>query len=218
MKISMKPIAILFTAAACTCFSGKSFGASIATIFGADNGGGFGGAIYFDITTGSNPVTITGLFTNVQNAPGDSFAGFEVRLVEGSSYAANVGDSAAWTLVSTGSGSTAGYDFKTEVLLSNSFTLNANQVYGIALINPANLQFAYTNGDGSNELYSNSDLTLTLGAADNTPFSGSPFSPRVWNGEITYTTGASVPEPAGAATMTGLIMGITAMNRRRRKA
>jgi hypothetical protein len=38
----------------------------------------------------------------------------------------------------------------------------------------------YTNGIGSNEFFSNSDMEITLGAGGGYPFSVT-FSPRVWN-------------------------------------
>src|SRR5690606_16840025 len=48
-----------------------------------------------------------------------------------------------------------------------------------------------TNGDGSNENYSNADLSMALGAASNVPFTGGIFSPRIFNGTIHYVGGAA---------------------------
>lgn len=39
--------------------------ASITTLFASDNGGKVGGAVYFDLTTMGNALTITGFETNV---------------------------------------------------------------------------------------------------------------------------------------------------------
>jgi hypothetical protein len=47
----------------------------------------------------------------------------------------------------------------------------------------------YTNGTGANQNFANSHVSLALGAAGNIPFSGTPFSPRVFNGTIRYTPG-----------------------------
>jgi len=69
-------------------------------------------------------------------------------------------------------------------------TLTAGTSYGIALVLDASHGHSYTNGDGSNENYSNADLSLTAGAASNVPFDGSPFSPRVFNGTLNYLIGS----------------------------
>jgi hypothetical protein len=46
-------------------------------------------------------------------------------------------------------------------------------------------------------LYSNADLTLTGGAALGTPWIGSPFTPRMWDGSIAYNCAAA---PTGYCT------------------
>lgn len=51
-------------------------------------------------------------------------------------------------------------------------------------------------GLGTNQNYSNADLSLALGSATNVPFTQPVFSPRVWNGTIFYTV---VPEPSPMA-------------------
>ncbi len=42
----------------------------ISTVFGANNGGAFGGAVYFDVNVGANPITVTGLETNTDRNRG----------------------------------------------------------------------------------------------------------------------------------------------------
>ena len=52
--------------------------------------------------------------------------------------------------------------------------------------------------DGAN-IFSNTDLSLTLGSATNTPFNMPPvgfFEPRTWNGTIIYEP---IPEPSAVA-------------------
>lgn len=195
--------------------STSSHAASIATLFASDNSGQPGGAVYFDITTGSNPVTITGLFTNTEDGPGITFTDFKVWLLPGTTSVGNESSFLLWQLAATGSGTTAANDSPTEVFLNNPISLTANTLYGIVLQASPEHNFAYTDGNGSNEVYSNADLTLALGKASNTPFTGPFFSPRVWNGELTYTT-SGVPEPSSTVTMTGAIMGAVMMKRRRR--
>ena len=46
----------------------------------------------------------------------------------------------------------------------------------------------YTNGDGSNQNFSNADMSMSLGAASNTPFTTPIFAPRIFNGTVHYVT------------------------------
>jgi hypothetical protein len=68
--------------------------------------------------------------------------------------------------------------------------LAANSGHGIAIQlttnGVGNEGHAYNDGNGLNQVYGNADLELTLGAATNEPFSGTIFSPRVWNGSLCY--------------------------------
>ena len=97
---------------------------------------------------------------------------------------------ALWTQVATGSGTGAGIDLPTHVTLSNSFTLNAGTLYGIAVVADAAIPLSYTNGNGSNQNFSNADLSLVLGTTTNVPFTAPVFTPRVWNGTIYYSSGS----------------------------
>jgi len=93
---------------------------------------------------------------------------------------------ALWTQVATGSGTGAGLNLPTHVTLSNPIPLLAGTLYGIALVADPSFGHYYTNGNGSNQNYSNADLALFLGSATNVPFTAPVFSPRVWNGTIYY--------------------------------
>jgi subtilisin-like proprotein convertase family protein len=69
--------------------------------------------------------------------------------------------------------------------------LSANTTYGIALVLDGSHSHSYTNGNGSNENFSNDDLSMQLGAASNAPFDGGAFSPRVFNGGVYYESAIS---------------------------
>lgn len=179
---------------------------SLTTLYARNNGGANGGAVYFDATIGANDLVVTGFDTNT--AETNAF-GWSVYTRNG----AAIGNEGAgdWTLVATGTGQGMGNNNPSPVTLNNTFTLSANSLTGIALVMGPEAGHDYTNGTGSNQDYSNGDLSLHLGSASNVPFTATFFNPRVWNGTIYYTP---VPEPA---TMAVLGLGVLPLLRRKRK-
>ena len=173
---------------------------SISTIFSADNTGSVGGAVYFDVnitnaqglvfTSIDTNVCDNNLFSNCNTPPG--ILGLNVYITgPGVSFVGNETNAGAWSLVASGTGASAAVNTPTSVNISD-FTLAPGQ-YGFALV-ANNWQHAYTNGTGSNQSFSNSDLALSLGSASNVPFTQPIFSPRVWNGTLNYQP-QSVPGP-----------------------
>jgi hypothetical protein len=189
--------------------AGAASAQSIDTLWVSDNGGSAGGMVYFDVAVAAQGLTITSFDINSSTvAP----FGFQVWL-HNTTYVGNSTSSTGWTMVATGSGTGLGTDQHTPITMDNTFNLAANTTYGMALsLTGATGTGAlrYTNGTGSNQAFSNSDIALTLGAASNTQF-GANFSPRVANTTIRY---APVPEPA---SMVALSIGALALLRRRRK-
>ncbi|MDI9637421.1 PEP-CTERM sorting domain-containing protein [Kamptonema cortianum] len=197
----------LILACALTLGASAAHAGSLTTLFGGNNFGSLGGAVYFDVTIGGTGLIITGYDTNTDvTVP----FGFEVFTRVGT-YVGNTTSNVGWNSVATGSGVGQGLDNPTPVTLNNTFVLNANTTYGMALVMSSDARHNYTNGNGSNQFYSNSDLSLNLGAASNVPFTGNTFSPRVWNGTIYYDP---VPEPASMAI---LGLGALALARRKRR-
>src|SRR6476469_2219355 len=156
----------------------------ITTLFASNNNGSPGGANYFDVTVAANPITVTAL--DINTAETVAFSNVRVYLLPGMTSVGHETNLALWTQVATGSGTGAGVDLPTHVTLSNSFTLNAGTLYGIAVVADPAITLHYTNGTGPNQNYSNADLALVLGATSNVPFTAPVFSPRVWNGTIYY--------------------------------
>ena len=168
--------------------TGVSYAGEITTLFARNNGGSFGGAVYFDVTVGPLPIEITGYDTNTnERVP----FGWTVYAAVGTSVG-NETNAAFWGApVATGSGVGMGMDNPSPIDLDNTFLLAANTSYGMALVMGSAAGHDYTNGPLGP--YSNADVSLALGAASNVPFSGNIFSPRVWNGTMYYNV---IPEPA----------------------
>jgi hypothetical protein len=186
---------------------------SLTTLFNSNNNGSAGGAVYFDATIASSPLSITSF--DINTASTTSFSNFRVYLLPGMTSQGNE-TSPLWVQVATGSGTGAGLNQPTHVTLSNSFVLNASTLYGMALVADPSFGHYYTNGNGSNQNYSNANLALFLGSATNVPFTPPVFTPRVWNGTIYYNV---VPEPSTMALL-GMVTagGIGVRAWRKRKA
>ena len=180
---------------------------TITTLFADNNSGGLGGGVYFDVTVGALPIEITGYEVNSPTAPGAAIA-FEVYTHAGG-HAGNESSPAGWNLEATGSGTTAGSDLHSIVPLNSRFVLAANTTVGMAITLGSAAAHRYTNGNGANQHYEDANVAMDLGTATNIFFSGSAFSPRVWNGTIHYNV---IPEPA---TLTLLAIGGLALIRRR---
>jgi hypothetical protein len=187
---------------------------SITTIFTGGNNNSPGGGNYFTVTVAGNDLTVTGFDVNTLAAQTGVAFGFEVYTTA-TTHLGNELNSAAWTLQATGSGVGAGLNLPSAVTLNNTFNLSAGTSYGMAIFlrnGPGAASLAYTNGNGSNQAFSNADVALSLGTATNGFFTPSVFSPRVWNGTMHYTP---VPEPA---SMAALGLGLAAIIARRRRS
>ena len=114
----------------------------------------------------------------------------DVYAFEGT-YVGNEGDISPWGTPTNASGTGAGISVASNAVLDAAMTLNANTTYAMAIVMDATGSHYYTNGDGSNEAYSNADVSMALGAATNAPFTPPPFSPRVFNGALHYAVGSS---------------------------
>lgn len=168
--------------------------ASITTTFVSTTGASSGGNM-FDITTFGNALNVTSLEVNV-----DTTGTFNLDVyTKSGTYVGSQTNSGAWTLVSSATGITGqGQDNRTFVDIPD-FTLAANSVTGIYVA--TNTTIRYTSGANT---FSNGDLQLDLGAGIGGLF-GNVFTPRTWNGTITYDVQASAttPEPA---TLLGLMV------------
>jgi PKD repeat protein len=162
----------------------------LTTLFASNNGGSTGGIVYFDVTVKAG-VIISAFETNVDVAASTSI-GLDVYTCP-TTYVGNEGNQAAWTQVATDNGqavSAGSGDVASLVTLQTPLTLTPG-TYGMALI-AKNFGHDYTNGSGTNQSYQDNFLKLDLGAAYNSPWGASPFSPRVWNGSVIYNPAAGI--------------------------
>ncbi len=164
------------------------------TTFGNNNQGGIGGAVYFDVT-GAADLTIEGVETNFYAAAG-TVVGMEMWTIAGTTYAGNE-TTGAWVQVALDDGTSvaAGVGSATSITFAAPVTLPAG-TNAVALV-AIGSGHAYTNGNGTNESAVSVDgaVTLSLGGASNAPFSGSIFSPRIWNGILCSASAPLVGTP-----------------------
>src|SRR5690554_4778266 len=158
----------------------------ISTIYDGGNNGSPGRAVYFDVTVGPEDIELTSFDLNT-DLVGTGFS-VDVFTIEGT-HVGNETNQGAWTMRTSGSGTSAGEGSPSTATLDDTFVLSANTTYGIALVLDGTHSHYYTNGDGTNEHFENADLALDLGAATNVPFDGTVFTPRVFNGGLCYNVG-----------------------------
>lgn len=160
---------------------------SLVTTFAGGNSGGNEWTAYFDLRPAralnivqfdlnlSSPVGTPGTIDVYVTAPGGTHVGNEVN-------------ASAWTLVSSSLPFTsAGPGNPTLATLPGPVLLTVAS-FGVA-IRCRGVAMADTNGTGSNQSYSNSELALTAGSVTESvsaPFTGTLHRPRVWNGALYY--------------------------------
>ena len=175
---------------------------TITTLFADNNSGGVGGGVYFDVTVGALPLEIKSFEVNSSAIAGTAIR-FEVWTRPGTASGfQNSMD--GWTSQATGTGTTAGRGLPSAINLDNTFVMDPG-LSGMA-ITLGTVGHAYTNGNGQNQHYENNNLALDLGSANNAIFGAGLFSPRVWNGSITYNV---VPEPSTLALLAIVALALT---------
>jgi PKD repeat protein len=153
----------------------------LTTLYADNNSGSVGGAVYFDANLSAS-ILINSLDCNFTAAASTAVT-IDFYTVP-TTYVGNEANIAAWTLLGRATGTAVGRGQASTVTFPAPILVN-NGAWGIALV-AGGSGHAYTNGNGSNQNYSDPLVALTFGAALNVPFTGTPFTPRVWNGAICY--------------------------------
>jgi hypothetical protein len=147
--------------------------------------------VFFDVTV-KNPVRVTGFELNSYAAVNSSL-NLQVYSCA-SSYVGNETTPSAWTQIGqdNGNGSRRRPGQPLRQSRCRAPILLQAGTYGMALV--SNQGHRYTNGNGSNQTYSDSFLSLQLGASASParPSRARPITPRVWNGSIVYTPAAGI--------------------------
>ncbi len=102
-------------------------------------------------------------------------------------------DPGAWTLIGTAVGVVSNGDgVATPLNLALDYVMAAGETHAF-YVTPTDFSTGglnYTNGTGTGNVFaSDANIEFLEGAARGYPFSGSTFQPRVFNGNILYTTG-----------------------------
>jgi hypothetical protein len=172
-------------------------GAQHTTTFAAGNGSSGNAFTVKALTT----LTITGFDGHTNNTtPGIWEVWYrpdDYLLIPGS-QTSNVG----WTqLIATGTIPALGTGLATPITNALSVTIPAGQTYSFQIFRPAG-GVAYTNGTVLGALYNaNPDMEVYQGHGG-TGFAGMTISPRVWNGNIKYSTGCESARIPAIVTVT----------------
>ncbi len=177
----MRNLIIALTFAALTGTEARA--QCLTTLFAANGGTSSGGAMYFDVDA-TRPLVVASLESNFLADSGTP-VGVLVYVRSGTSVGFESSPS-LWTLVSAddGTSTAGGFNVPTPIVLDPPILLPAG-LTGVALV-AVGTGHARTNGNGTNQVHNDGTLTITLGASSNAPFSGTTFTPRVWNGTLCY--------------------------------
>ncbi|HEX5054684.1 MAG TPA: hypothetical protein VFZ65_23110 [Planctomycetota bacterium] len=173
----------------------------LAMPFGSNNGLGIGSQIYFDLhVQHGSGITVTALDVNTGTTPVGTTGTVEVYAGP-ASHVGNEQQPANWTLVASGAVIAAGNDQPSRACLGAGFFLAMGD-HGLALRH-VGVSMRYTDGNGSNQTGATAEVSLVAGASQGTPFGSSAISPRVWNGNLYYHTGAAPGLPCASKSIYG---------------
>lgn len=185
--------------------------AGTGSLFTATSNNGSGG-VYLDLTANSNPLMVNSFDLYFS---GDAGTEVEVAVyVRAGSYADVVSDPASWTLTQTVTTTRAGTTTLANLMLDTGIMVDGVTGVYLHAVNQSlsGIRYNGTNANPPQTTWSNDDLTLFSDTVrtGGTAFSGGPFSPRSFAGQVNYTV---VPAP-GVAGVVGL-GGLLAARRRR---
>ncbi len=172
---------VLLTAA---CLPAQS---PLAMPFAANNSGAAGWMVFFDLdVVAPAGITITALDVNCSTTAVGTVGAIELY-VGPTSYVGTVLNPTTWTQAAHGGVIAAGNNVPAYACLGAGLFLPPGpHAIGIRHVD---VGVGFTNGTATNRTGATADVHLTAGAACSDLFSGSTFSPRVWNGNLHYHLG-----------------------------
>lgn len=181
MRLSLAVSLVLGVALLGTSLRAQS---PLTTLFASNNSGAVGGGVYFDLAVMPTAgIGIAAMDLNLNDAAG-ARGTIELWTIPGS-HVGFENSNAGWTRIGTAAVVAAGVNQPTRALFSPPAVVPTG-ANGIAIC-AIGVAHAYTNGSGSNQTYTNAELTLQAGSALNVCFGpGAPFTPRVVNCNIYY--------------------------------
>ncbi|MCC5823412.1 MAG: hypothetical protein LAT64_02655 [Phycisphaerales bacterium] len=181
------------------------------SLFTAESNNGSGG-VYLDLTPTGLPLFINSFDLYFSGEAGTTV---EVAIYTRSgSYVDVVADPTAWTLSQVVTATRAGTTELANLMLDSSILVDGLTGIYMHAINQslAGIRYTGTAANPPQTTFTNADLTLFSDVArtGGTAFSGGPFTPRTFAGQINYTV---IPTPASLAI---LGLGGLGLARRRR--
>ncbi|MCP4968727.1 MAG: PKD domain-containing protein, partial [bacterium] len=172
---------------------------TLSTLYLGGNGGFAGYTNQMDFTV-TNPIRISAFELSAEVGTGT----IDVYMTAaGGTYIGNEINPAVWTLVSSSASFVSnGPGVPTVATMNTPFVVTPG-VYGVAIMFNG-VGMSCTRGDGTNQSYSNADLQIDLGSLTSGLFSGLVFSPRVFNGGVTYTPSAGLFAEFSASPTVGV--------------
>lgn len=162
----------------------------------------------FDIVA-TNTITIT----SFDGHPGGN-TDIEIYYKAGT-HVGFVNNAAAWTLVGSATGIVSqGTGNPTPIPIPVNVTIPAGQTYAFYITSTdGTTNLNYTNGSNPGGVFaSDANLQFLEGVGLDYPFAGSPFSPRVWNGNIHYQLGPTPTYIWSTGATTSSIQAIPSSN------
>jgi hypothetical protein len=156
-------------------------------------GNGCNGGVMFNITPTVN-ITVD----SFQNLAGSSGAITVTVYYKTGTYVGSELTAGNWTTAGTANITTTTSSMST-INVGAGINMTAGTTYGIFI---ANMYSTYTNGTGSNQTYTNADLTLFAGAGLCGVFTSTVNDPRVFNGTVYYHKGSGCESNRLAVTAT----------------
>ncbi len=159
----------------------------LAMPFSANNGGAAGWQVFFDLNVVAGAgITITALDVNCGTTAAGTVGTVELW-VGPTTYVGHVLDATPWTLAASGGVIAQGNNVPAFTCLGTGAYLPPGP--HAVCVRHVGVGVGFTNGTATNLTGSTADVQLTAGAACSALFSGSSFSPRVWNGNLRYQLG-----------------------------